>query len=358
VAYFIYLVTQPVTFPLPLKLLEEYGEDWWKPDHIISNGAFRLLEFDAAHGLLERNPDYFGEFSGNLNQFRWKFSDGLAAVLRDYLGGQADYASGLTRDDVSAEVPASEFLNFQGLSTDGLNLNPDLPPLDDVRVRRAIAHAIDREELNQVYGSDLPLIHGGIVPPGMAGHSPELGLEFNLERARKLLAEAGYPNEKHLPILKYLYAENAPIRIRISEELKRQLFVHLGIQIELIPMSMAVPWWTVRDSHLQMGGWIADYPDPDNFLRQSTFYRVPRNRGWRHPRLDQLLGEAAHTTDRAHRLAMYREADRILVNEEAVVAPLGYSAGAYVDLLKPWVKGCKYNALGNNSLKDIVIEPH
>jgi ABC-type oligopeptide transport system substrate-binding subunit len=74
--------------------------------------------------------------------------------------------------------------------------------------------------------------------------------------------------------------------------------------------------------------------------------------------LEQLLEEAAHTTDRARRLAMYREADRILVNEEVVVCPLAYAMGGRVELAKPWVKGLRGNALGNYSLKDIVIEPH
>jgi ABC-type oligopeptide transport system substrate-binding subunit/class 3 adenylate cyclase/tetratricopeptide (TPR) repeat protein len=362
VAYFIYLVTQPMTFPLPLKIVEEYGEDWWKPEHIISNGAFRLMELDAGHGLLERNPDYFREFSGNLDRFTWKLLDGPVTILREYLSGQTDYAGGLTRGDVPPRIPASELREVQFLFTSGLNLSPDLPPLDDVRVRRAIVHAIDRAQLHEVLGLRLPLIPGGIMPPGMAGHSPELGLEFNLEQARQLLVEAGYPNGENLPILKYYYHEDWLWQIRITEELKRQLLDHLGIRIELVPISFRVPsnvpLWTVKDAHIQFEAWAADYPDPDNFLRQSTFYRIQQNRGWRHSRLDQLLEDAAHTTDRARRTSMYREADQILVNEEALVVPLTYSLGPYVYLVKPWVKGLKHNALGSFSLKDIVIEPH
>ena len=356
VAYFIYLVAHPITFPLPLKIVEEYGEDWWKPEHIISNGAFRLVEFDAGHGLLERNPDYFGEFSGNLSQFTWRVFDGPAAVVQEYLAGRADYAVGLVTREVPADIPRSEFFHEQHLSTGGWNLMPDRPPLDDVRVRRAIVHAMDREQLRKFLGAQSPLIPGGIVPPGMAGHSPELGLEFNPERALQLLAEAGYPDVQSFPVLKYYYPESVQNRV-LAEELKRQLFADVGIQIQPAPMGWDVSWLKVEDSHLQFGGWIADYPDADNFLRQSTFYQLPRNQGWRHPHLDRLLEEAAHTTDRARRLAMYREADRILVNEEAVMAPFGYSTGPFIDLLKPWVKGLKYNALAYYSLKDIVIEP-
>ena len=361
VAYFIYLVTQPITFPLPLKAMDEYGEAWWKPEHIISNGAFRLVEFDSQHGMLERNPDYFGEFFGNLDQYKWTLLDDPVAVLRAYRIGQADYTWGLPLTDIQGVVPANEIIPItQSLVVWGLSLDPDQPPLDDVRVRRALIHAIDRQQLMQAYGSHLPLMSGGIVPPGMAGHSPELGLEFNLEQARQLLAEAGYPNGKKLPVLKYLYHKDEPVRLRISEELRRQWFDHLGIQFELVPMSMNVAYGKVQGFHIQFMGWSADYPDPDNFLRQSSFYLNPWARGRRHSQLEQLLVEAARTTDRTRRLAMYREADRILVNEEVVAIPITYGAGRgyYGDLLKPWVKGMKHNALGSFSLKDIVIEPH
>ncbi|HET7378103.1 MAG TPA: ABC transporter substrate-binding protein, partial [Anaerolineae bacterium] len=329
-----------------------------KPDHLVSNGAFRLTEFDEMHGLLVRNPDYFGDYTGNLDQFRWKMVPDPAAVMHGYLSSQFDYVTGLTPIDVPVEVPANEFVDIQNLSILGLNLIPDQPPLDDVRVRRAIALGLDRERLDEImFDVRLPPIHGGIVPPGMAGHSPELGLAFNLDQARQLLTDAGYPGGQGLPILKYYYP-GGRMAIAGREELKRQLAEHLGIQIELNLLPTNVPWWTAKDSQLQGGGWTADYPDPDNFLRQSSFYRVLRNRGWHHPRLEQLLEEAARTTDRAQRLAMYREADRILVNEEAVVIPLAYSSLGNVALLKPWVKGMKYNALGSYSLKDIVIEPH
>jgi ABC-type oligopeptide transport system substrate-binding subunit/class 3 adenylate cyclase len=358
VAYFIYLVTQPFTFPLPLKIVEGYGDDWWRPEHIISNGAFQLVEFDDAHGLLARNPDYFGEFSGNLDQFEWKVLDDPTAIMRAYLNAQTDFASNLTQSDVPPQIPANELLNAGAfLYTSGLNLIPDRPPLDDLRVRRAIVHALDREQLTKAFGVPLPSIHGGIVPPGMAGHSPELGLEFNLELAQQELATAGYPDGKNLPVMKYYYPAGGPSGPR--EEFRRQLFEHLGLQIEMEALPPNVPWWEGKDSsQLQRGAWAADYPDPDNFLRQSSFYRVLQNRGWHHPRVEQIFEEAPYTTDRSKRLALYREADRILVNEEVVVMPIHYGGGTAVELLKPWVKGLKNNALGNNSLKDIVIEPH
>ena len=356
VAYFIYLVTQPPTWPLPRTVIEQHGDKWWKPGNILTNGAFRLAEFDENGGVLERNPDYFGEFAGNLDQCVWRAVGSPSAVLQEYVADRADYGIAVTETEIPADVPADQLIFDRSLITGVLLLMPDQPPLDDARVRRAIAHATDRELLGRAFGARLPAVHGGILPPGMAGHSPELGLAFDPQRARQLLADAGYQHPEDLPPLKMHVPTEGPREI--FECFRQQLHDHLGLKLERVDMLPGVVWWTLQDSQLQGGAWIADYPDPDNFLRQAWMYRLLRARGWHHVRLDQLLEDAPGVTDRARRLAMYREADRIFVNEEAVVAPWSYSSYRDVHLLKPWVKGLRINAMGHTSLRDISIEPH
>jgi ABC-type oligopeptide transport system substrate-binding subunit/class 3 adenylate cyclase len=357
VAYFIYLVTLPITYPLPRSAVERYGEDWWKPEHIISNGPFRLVEFDAAHERMVRNPDYFGEFSGNLEEFQAYVLDSYATVLSEYSSERIDTAVDLPRREIPAGVPDGERVIYRGLATAAVTLIPTGPPLDDVRVRRAIAHALDRSKLFEAsLGKRVTWNGGGIIPPGMAGHSPEIGLGLNVERAQQLLAEAGYPGGRNLRVLKYHYPASQDQSV--VDAFKRQMLDGLGIRIEAVPMSWDKPWWTVEGSDMQSGPWIGDYPDPDNFLRQSSFYLTLQKRGWRHPHFEELVETAARTPDRARRLAMYREADRILVDEQVVVVPVFHFPDLSAELLKPWVKGYKQNALGFYSMKDLVIEPH
>ena len=355
VAHFIYLVALSFTYPLPRVVLERYGENWWRPEHILSNGAFRLLEFNQGHILLARNPDYFGEFPGNLDQYEDNQLDSKSAVLHAYQNGLADILESIDLRDIPAGVPSTEHEESRGLSTGALILNPTEPPLDDVRIRRAIAHALDRAKWYKVTSGSRLVWHGGeIIPPGIAGHSPELGLGFDLERAQQYLAEAGYLRGRNLGPLKWYY----PLFLNQAnrEEFKRQLSDPLGIQVEMVPMSWEVPWENYKGFHIQTVLYMADYPDAENCLRQ-CYYPTLRNQGWRHPRFELLVEQAVRTPNRARRLALYREADRILVDEEVVVIPLIY-VNYRRNLLKPWIKGLKLNATGEWSLKDITIEPH
>ncbi|MFN2120607.1 MAG: ABC transporter substrate-binding protein, partial [Anaerolineales bacterium] len=321
VAYFIYLATTAFV-AVPRRVVERQGSEWWLPPNIISNGPFQLAELDDTHGVLKRHPGYFGDFPGNLDQFEWKLADSQGASVRAYIAGNADYVSGVNPQDFEGEVAANEILEPQTLTSSGLTLVPDRPPLDDVRVRRAIAHAINRKTLLPAVGLPYRRERGGILPPGMAGHSPELGFEFDPGEARALLAEAGFPEGRKLQPLRLYYPAHFPDGL--VSELEHQLLETLGIRLDPVEIPPNTVWWTIKDSNLHLGGWTADYPDPDNLLRQSHYYLIPSNRGWRNLRLDELLEQAARTVDRVRRLAMYREADRILVNDEVVAVPLFY----------------------------------
>jgi ABC-type transport system substrate-binding protein len=188
----------------------------------------------------------------------------------------------------------------------------------------------------------------------MPGHSPEIGLPFDVETARRLLAEAGYPGGRGFPPLTFT-------RSHAAEEARAQAIVrqwreHLGITVRVGQPDGA--WHTSEQlPEIATGAWVPDYPDPDGVLRTLHLYDMLERAGWGNARFGELVAEAARTPDRARRMAMYREADRIWVAEEAVVCALYYT-WEHFTLTKPWVKGATRSPLDSFSIQSITVEPH
>jgi len=350
--YFIYLTAHPVTYPLPAHIVTRYGQDWWKPSHGVYNGPFQLVEYSTTGLRLQRNPSYFGDFPGNLDGIEMHFIEfGDKEMQLRFLDKQLDLCVYFYLEGMNIPIPP-ELLHYRlALDTSAMVLNPVLPPLNDCRVRQAIAQGLDFKRIMESYrfigGARRS---GGLLPPGMMGHSPELGLPYNLPLARQLLAQAGFPDGKGFPVLNFcaLGKETG------IDEMVRQLAQNLGIQCDLqIWPFLSNP--RLRTVNLIAQAWVADYPDPDNFLRASFFITFLKETGWRNPHYDSLIAEASLSRNQLHRMKLYREADRILVNDEAVIIPFMHSiSGQY--LIHPWVSGCEINALDMISYKCIRLE--
>jgi oligopeptide transport system substrate-binding protein len=359
VAYFIYLMTHGVTYPLPRAVIERYGEEWWKPEHIISNGAFQLTRYEDEHITLERNPDYFAQFPGNLD--RIELFDKLEAEVRveEYVKGTVDVAvyipSRLVPEDTSHDEIHSH--NFS-LTLFYLVFNPHRAPLNDVRIRRALAHALDRRRILEVaIGHGTPPA-SGIIPAGMPGHSPELGLGLDVSTAQRYLAEAGYPDGKDFPRVNII-CNPTSFNLQIIPEIVRQWGEWLGIEVvfDEVPVGKSMPRSKSSEFHGRLQGWAADYPDPDSFLRHSNIYHFLQNWGWEDEQYKELVELAARTPNRSRRMAMYRQADHMLVADDALVVPIWYGGSwSLPHLMKPWVKNYRLNALGHIRFKDVTLE--
>ncbi len=356
IPFFSYLVTQPNTFPLPRAVIEQHREDWWKPEYIVSNGPYRLSSYEDKGGLLERNPTYFATFPGNVDRIQWWLNPDRKSRIQEYLEDKVDIAWNVNPDMIPESIPLDEVqysTNYLILFYLAFNLSQ--PPTDDFRVRRALAHAIDRKMLLEVFTGQKHLyVSGGAILPEMAGYSPELGLKHDVERAKQYLADAGFPDGRNFPKLKLKVPRDSPVTVEILRQWQD------GLGIEAIPFERDISDRSLmeEDMHLIGGGWVADYPDPDSMLRLLVTYGLGQT-GWHNAHYDELVERAARTSDRAQRLAMYREADRILVMEDVLIVPLGY--GGVMDwpnLRKPWLKNFRSNALGYFSHKDVIIEPH
>jgi ABC-type oligopeptide transport system substrate-binding subunit len=357
-SYFPYLMAFIACYPMPRHVVEVHGNAWAELDNIVTNGPFRLVSWERGESLvLERNPSYHGRFTGNLRQVECQFNWGQPAKsLQQYEEDRVDLCGDLPLADLARgrQRFAGEYIAGPWLCTDFLGFELRRPPFDDWRVRRALALATDRETLADVIlrGYAFPAT-GGLVPPGMPGHSPEIGPPYDLEAARSLLAEAGYPDGHGFPSIDCL-ARDDPGHELACEYLQAQWLENLGINIrwKLVEWARFYDLVSQSSPHLWMVAWYADYPDPDDLLRVHWWLRFG---GWQNKEYVQLVEGARRVLDQAERMRMYQQADSILL-AEAPLLPLCY--GRFHMLMKPWVKKLFTSPLKWWSWKDVVLEPH
>jgi ABC-type oligopeptide transport system substrate-binding subunit/DNA-binding SARP family transcriptional activator len=359
-SYFLHLLTLPTTFPVPQHVVQAHGAAWTELGNIATNGPFRLAAWERGESmLLERNPTYRGRFTGNLQQVELSLSSvGSARLLQMYEEDALEtiFFGDLSQADLdrARQRHAEEYVVGPWLATFYVGFDVSRPPFDDPRVRRAFTLATERETLADVAmrGYVFPAT-GGFVPPGTPGHSPGIGLPYDPEGARQLLAEAGYPSGLGFPAIDCLAPSSRLAPVPIIECLQAQWLENLGIEITwkqietgfLDRLSRGTP-------HMWRRWWAADYPDPDNFLRSHTWRVYTR---WQNRAYDELVENARRVMDQGERMRMYQQADRILV-EEAPILPLLYDRCHL--LVKPWVTKFPTSPIKWNFWKEVIIEPH
>lgn len=356
-SYFPYLLNFSPMYPVPRHVVQAFGEAWTEVDHIVTNGPFRLAAYEPGESMvLERNPTYHGRFTGNLERVECTFLSGQAArFLYMYEEHSLNICTGLPPAEMgrARQRYAGEYVSGPWLSINFIGFDVSRPPFDDLRVRRAFTLATDQEALAHVAlsGYAFPAT-GGLVPPGMPGHSPGIGLPYDPEAARHLLAEAGYPGGRGFPAIDCL-ARDDPGHDLLCEYLGTQWLETLGVDLAW----KQIEWGSFPDRmsqvtpHMWMVGWWVDYPDPDDFLRVLWWFPP----GWQNAAYDRLVEDARRVMDQEERMRMYRQADRILV-EEAPLLPLCY-ARLHM-LVKPWVRRYLTSPQRWWYWKDVIIEPH
>ena len=354
VAYFPFILTLPITYPLPENTIQAYGEDWTKPEHIVTNGPFYLKSFEPkTGGLALRDPGFRGECRGNCDQLEWSVIPEVAEMLDAYQRDRFDMAYINVRSFIPDSLSEDIYL-LQELGVYCLNFNPSIPPFNDIRVRKAIAMAHDRQRSHDLF--QIPLTRGGMIPAGMPGHSPEISLPYDVIGARRLLEEAGYPGGQGFPVTKGA----VPLgRNDLFNDLSRHWKENLGVEIDFMAFDakeMSRLMERKKDLPFAFTGWLADFPDPDDFLRTSV--DALHELGWQNKNVDRLLDEAARTSDRVKRMAIYRQVDHLLVAEESLVLIFSYSKGIMAYLVKPWVKNYSVSLLGKVDYQNIILEDH
>lgn len=351
-SYFPYLLTHHSTYPIRKDVVEKYGDRWTEPGNIQTIGAYSLKIWDHDKAIvLERNEGYYGDKAKVKNIYGYMINE-FSTAFSLFEAGKLDYQNTVPGNEISnlKGKPFFKQTPLLGIYYYGFNLRK--PPFDNVKVRKAFVHAIDRGQVASLLDVE-PL--SGWVPKGMFGYDAKVGLKLDVAKAKKLLEEAGYKDGKNFPKVTLGFNTNENHQ-RVAENVQAQLKKNLGIQIELQNEE-----WKVYLNRLQSDtpnlfrlGWLADYPDPDNFLNLMTSYSENNHTGWKNAKFDEWIANGSSVLDKEERRRIYAKAQQLLTEEDAAVMPV-YSMKAHL-LVSERMKDFPVNSLERVVFKGVSLQ--
>ena len=363
IPYFLQLLDHYSTYPVHRATIEKFGTAdqrgtrWTFEGNIVGNGAFQLKEWKINRRItVERNPHYWNAENVRLNQVVFYPTENVTTEERMFRAGQLHY-SGIPSDKIQAysqsDDPSLRIQPYLGVYF--YRLNVDKPQLSDKRVRRALGMTINRDQLvSQITkGGQIPAY--AITPPGTMGYYPESDLTFDPEGAKKLLAEAGYPNGEGFPTTEILYNTSEGHR-KIAVALQQMWKKHLNIDVVLLNQEWKVYLDTVSNHHYEIAraGWIGDYVDPNNFLDMFLCNGGNNRTRWCNPEYDQIiLQQVPKAKTHQQRLELFQKAETILLDEMPVIPIYIYTSN---NLVHSTVKNFGRNILNQANYREMYLE--
>jgi peptide/nickel transport system substrate-binding protein/oligopeptide transport system substrate-binding protein len=317
----------------------------------IGTGPFRFVTWSAGEKIvLQANKEYFaGRPFLDALHYRifpsYNVEESLAAFKQGLLEDTTVVAQERQR---LIKDTRYHFVRKPILATLFLLINTREAPLNNVKVRQAINYAINRDSISETIRQGRLVRARGILPQGMPGYNPELSAyAYDPQRARDLLAEAGYPGGKGLPPLELWSGSIAPEAQREQEAIKRDL-QQVGITVELHTAQSWQHYQTQllgqRPRAMYRYAWYADFPDPDNFFAVLFQTQGTSNfSNYSNPEVDRLLQRAQRNNVYLERLQLYRRIEELIMSDAPSVNLLYVT---FEQLFQPYVQGLALNALG------------
>jgi oligopeptide transport system substrate-binding protein len=349
--------------PVTAEGLVVYDPQWTKPRHprngypgLITNGAYRVDDWIFKRRVrLAVNPHHRDADAIACRSVDMVVFDNISASIMAYEAGDVDFLpamnvpydheiarlarSGARPDFHLCNVLATYFLNFN-CTSEAVSGKPN--PFVDRRVRKAFSLAVDKEAIVENVLKRGDRVARSFVPPDtIPGYVPPAGLAVNVEEARRLLAAAGYPDGRDVPVVELLYT---PADERVCQALARMWEERLGVRVELRSQESKT-FAEDKSNHRFMmarGNWYADYNDATTFLDCLSTGNGNNDSGYANARYDRLLGEADASRDPVARASLLREAEAIIVEEDLPILPILHYAEPVA--IKPYVKGLHTNA--------------
>jgi len=362
-SYFLTLLTHWAWFPVHLPTIEQYGNpnergsDWTRAGRFVGNGPFSFEEpTNGQRMTVTKNPFYWDTDAVRLNAIAFYTIDSVDAEERAFRSGQIHITDALpitkAKTYLETESPALNIAPYLG--TYFYRFNTTDPILSDVRIRKALTMAIDRSEIvKEVLFRSQQTAHA-FTPPSTAGYTSTTKVKTNPNEARKLLAEAGYPEGKGFPPIKILFNSSENHKL-IAEVVQAMWHRELGIEAQLINQELKVYLDSRRQLDYQVcrSSWIGDYVDPSSFLNIWTSLSGNNQTGWQNTAYDKLLRLAASEEDPGKRFDFFNLAEKILIEEAPIVPIYHYNS---IKLIDPRVKGWYPNLLDQHPYKAIYLE--
>ena len=318
---------------VPEKAITQHGDQWCLRQPLPASGSHTLEFWHVRDRVrLRNNPLYWDAVKTRNNVVDLLPVESPATAINLFEAGQADIIwdkSLVPTELLDALSQRPEFHRFDYLGSYFVRFNTTQKPLDDPRVRKAMALAIDKARVVEKYtkGGERPAEH--FVPPGTGDYTSPSGLIHDAGLAKQLLAEAGYPGGKGFPTdFEYLF-NSSPLNKNIAVELQRMWRETLGIQVKLRQAEHKVylAAQSALDYHVTRSSWIGDYNDPNTFLDMFMTQNGNNRTGWTNADYDRLIRLANATSDLPKRNKLFRQAETILITDELPILPLFFYVG-------------------------------
>ncbi len=360
--YFEELCAFPAMMPVRQDIIEANGDQWtFDPSTYISNGSYKLTEWTHnSQIVMAKNENYYDYENLGPDTITFKLMDDSNAMLSGFKSGELDYIQEAPQAELPSLIASGDMKIVDYLGTYYVCFQTQKAPFDDARVREAFTLAVDRTYIVDKVTQSGQVEAGAYVPSGISDaeegsdfratggdyYAPtDADYEANCEKARELLAEAGYPNGEGFPVVEYLYNTNDAHKA-VAEALQNMWEEQLGVTVTLNNQEWAAFLQTRKDGDysISRNGWISDYNDPISFLDMWVTGGGNNDAQYSNAEYDNLISQAKATSDAAERMKLLHQAEDILVGQDYVVDPLYFYTQKY--MLRDGIEGMYYCPLG------------
>ncbi len=343
--YFAGMISYMVFAPVPEHAIAKFEaqgkpELWTRAENIVVSGPFKLVEEEfKQYKVYKKNPLYYDADKVRLNKVKVVFIETALPAMNAYKVGQHDWTS--------SESYPSEFVDEMRKYKDTwfmpktavyyYQINTQRKPFDNPKVRQALSLAIDRQSIvdNILKMGQVPT--RDLVMQGLGGYESISSELYNPEKAKKLLAEAGYPNGKGFPkfTVKFNTLEgHRKIATAVQEMWRKTL--NIPVEITNMEWRTLIEDQNVGNFDIMRMAWVADYMDPHTFLNIFLSDSTNNHSGWGSEEFDRLVHASDFERDEAKRMALFQEAEKIIAEEQPILPIYWYSG---TKLVKPYIKG-------------------